>query len=79
MALCAVVLHWGLKDATELQITLSSEWKTSEFLKAKMDQAKGPEAYAKTICRHEEGLRKVLSFHIGDAAVLPIWLKELQR
>lgn len=54
MAFCVVLLHQGCVDATELQLTLSSEWKTSEFLKAKMDQARGPEAYANTICRHEE-------------------------
>ena len=41
-------------DASELRFTLSSEWKTSEFLKAKMDQARGPEAYAKTICRPQK-------------------------
>ena len=33
-----------------LEPTLSREWKTREFRNARIDQARGPEAYANTIC-----------------------------
>ena len=33
-----------------LKPTLSREWNTREFRNARIDQAKGPEAYANTIC-----------------------------